>query len=139
MFKTFTRSILAGILLTQVSRQRRVETSEAAVMEDEELFLSSQIEHWIEYLDFPTASDTLQMIGDRSGPTGDFAEKGQDDSAVQDADEDAADILGAEISLHGAVLANLERMQEDLSELIGKWRAASTPTERTEDETEDED
>ena len=134
MFELLSRIVLAGLLLTQVSRARPVTAEESKELEEEEVYLQSVFEQWmpffprpqsipdikIEFVGTDTAEDAEMGIDEKSERVG-----GPDDQDHA-SDEQAAP---ADVSLHAAIASDLERMQADLAELLVRWRKLS-PCER---------
>ncbi len=127
MFELLSRTVLAGLLLTQVSRTRPVTTEESKALEQEEAYLQSAFEQWMPF--FPRSRSTPKVeitfvnaetaqeveLGKESDPLDDSAGKGQ--VADEPVEPDDA-------RLHASIVENVERMQADLEKLLTRWRAS---------------
>ena len=127
MFELLSKVVLAGLLLTQVSRARPVTTEESRGLEQEEAYLQSVFEQWlpvippsrpkpeveIKFMDPETAQGVEP--GKESEPLDDSA--GKDQVAGEPAEPD-------DVRLHAAIVQNLERMQADLEQLLTRWRTS---------------
>ena len=130
MFELLSRIVLAGLLLTQVSRARPVTAEESKGLEEDEVYLQSVFEQWmpffprprsrpdinIEYVGTDTVEDAEMGIDEKPERVG-----GPDDQNHA-SDEQAAP---ADVSLHATIASDLERMQADLAELLARWRKSS--------------
>lgn len=139
MFETLSRTVLAGVLLTQVSTARSVKPEEANGLEDEELFLQEQLERWMPFFSLPPPRPKIEIkIIDPNAVEeieADLMKGGEEvDEGNIALDEQAA---RSEASLHSAIAANLERMHTDLSSLLTRWRS-TTPASPELNEDEDE-
>ena len=130
MFELLSRMVLAGLLLTQVSRARPVTAEEFKGLAEEEVYLQSVFEQWmpffprqrsrpdikIEYEGTETAEDAEVGIDEKSERVG-----GADDQDHA-SDEQAAP---TDVSLHATIASDLERTQADLADLLARWRKSS--------------
>ena len=132
MFQLMSRIVVAGLVLTHVSRSRPATAEESNALEEEELYLQSMLEQWMQFIPRPdpmfevetdlTDTDAAEG-GGRDGklePPGDY----DDQKQTPDEQGDFSDVR-----LHATIVANLERMQTDLATLLTRWRE-SPPCER---------
>ena len=140
MFELLSRMVLAGLLLTQVSRARPVTAEESKGLEEEEAYLQSVFEQWmpffprpqskpdikIEFVGTDTAEDAEMGIDEKSERVG-----GPDDQNYV-SDEQAAP---TDARLHAAIASDLEGMQNKLTDLLTRWRKSSPCEPESEDET----
>jgi len=136
MFELLGKIVLAGVLLTQVSRIRPVTEEELKALAEEERYWHSTLEQWmpfvarsfskpavkIEFVDTDTTEDAepdreTERVGDPGN---------QDRTSEEHVEPDDA-------SLHATIASNLERMQADLDDLLSRWRESSP--RRIEDES----
>lgn len=129
MFELLCKIVLAGVLLTQVSRVRRVTEEEFKALEEDEQYLRSTLEQWMQFvarspsrpeieIEFVNADTTESTDADQE-----LARVG--DSIEQDHASDEQVRLD-DASLHAAIASNLERMQADLTDLLTRWRESSS-------------
>jgi len=128
MFELLSKIVTAGVLLTQVSRVRPITEEETKALKEEERYLHSTLEQWMSLVacrsprpDFKIEFvDTGQMEG-----TGEDRESERvDDSGNHDGTSDKQ-AEPEDVSLHAAIVSNLERMQTDLADLLIRWQAFS--------------
>ena len=125
MFELLSGIVVAGILLTQVSRARPVAEEELKALEGEERYWHSTLDRW---MPFVTRSSSRAAIEIEFVNT-DMAERAQadrgservGDSSKQDHTSDE-EVEPDDASLHAAIVSNIERMQTDLSDLLTRWR-----------------
>ena len=130
MFELLSRIVLAGLLLTQVSRARPVTEEEYRGLEDEELYLQSVFEQWIPFFPRPQSRPDIKMefVG---ADTAEDAEIGTDRKSERIGDSDNQDGVSDEQAtptdarLHAAIVSDLEGMQNKLTDLLARWRKAS--------------
>ena len=120
MFKILSTSVVHGLLLTKLSRTRPITEEESKCLEEEERYLQSALEHWMQFTPVdPEAATDTEVDGASEQPT--------DSRSGDDAPDE-------QTALHAAILANLERMQIELAELLTRWRG-KTPHESEIEET----
>ena len=130
MFELLSRIVLAGLLLTQISRARPVTEKESKGLEEEEVYLQSVFEQWIPFFPRPQSRPDIKIefVGT---DTAEDAEMGIDEKSERvggpDDQDHASDeqTAPADVSLHAAIASDLERMQTDLAELLARWRESS--------------
>lgn len=125
MFELLSGIVVAGILLTQVSRARPVTEEELKALEEEERYWHSTLDQWMPFvtrsssrpeieIEFVNTDMTDRAQADReSERVGDSSE--QDHTSEEEVERDDA-------SLHAAIVSNLKRMQTDLSDLLTRWQ-----------------
>ena len=137
MFQLLIRIVLAGLLLTQVSRARPVNEEEFKALEEEERHLQSVIKQWMPFFARPPSRPEIDIefsdLDTKEDVEVDKESKRLGDSDDQDHISDEH-VTPDDASLHAAIVSNLERMQTDLAELLTRWRK-SLPCE---DEGQDE-
>ena len=139
MFELLSRSVLAGVLLTQVSRARPVTAEESRGLEDEERYLQSVFEEWMPFFPRPQSRPDvkIELVG---ADTAEDAETGIDEKSEQIGDSDRQDHVSDEQAapidarLHAAIASDLEGMQNKLAELLTRWRKSSPRELEGEDE-----
>ena len=130
IFELLSRIVLAGLLLTQISRARPATAEESKGLEDEEVYLQSVFEQWMPFFPRPQSRPviTIEFVGT---DTAEDAEMGIDEKSerVDDSDDQdhASDEQAAptDVSLHASIASDLERMQTDLVELLARWRKSA--------------
>lgn len=125
MFQLLSRIVLAGLLLTQISRTRPIAAEESAMLEEEEKYLVSAFEQWTPFLrDLPPKPEIKVALPDtdRTGsiePDEEAKRLGDSHDQIRTPDEPTA---SDDVQLHAAIAANLEQMQADLARLLTRWR-----------------
>ncbi|WP_371881678.1 hypothetical protein [Caballeronia sp. S22] len=142
MFKTLSRTVVAGILLTQVQHARPITDTEAVALDDEEKLLFDEFEQWNSFLSRPVQrpgieirlvdSDTIEEEGESDDVSDDVSE-----AVDHDADPEAP-VKQAESSMHSVILANLESMQSELGELLSRWKQSTTDASDDGDEADED-
>ena len=129
MFELLGAIVLAGVLLTQVSRVRSITEEEFKALEEEERYLHSTLEKWMLLaarspsrpevkIDFVSTDTTEGLEADR-------IPEQVSDSGDQDRRSD--ELVGLDdADLQAEIAANLERMQTDLTDLLTRWRESSS-------------
>ena len=140
-FAILSRIVLAGLLLTQISRPRPITAEELEGLEEEEIFLRSKLEEWMSFFSRSQSGgeiDTEVVDSDIAEPVEDTAKPERPDSpdnAVRTQDgqvpQDAA-------GFHSTIVENLERMQENLGALLDRWRG-TTPGQFESDDVDESD
>ena len=125
MFQLLSRIVLAGLVLTQVSRARPIAEEESKGLEEEEAYLQSVFEQWMPF--FPRPQPTSQIKFDFAGAdTANAADLDKKPERLGDSDDQhhAPDEQAApdDVHLHTAIVTDLERMQTDLAKLLHRWR-----------------
>ena len=125
MFELLGTIVLAGVLLTQVSRVRPITEEEFKALEEEERYLHSTLEQWMPFVARSPSRPEIKIefvdTGTTEGAEVDRESERVGDSSNQDrtSDEQAGP---DDASLHAAIVSNLERMQTDLTDLLTRWR-----------------
>ena len=129
MFQVLSRVVLAGLLLTQVSRARPVNEEEFKALEEEERYLHSTLEQWMLFVGRSPSRPEIKIEFVNTDMK-ESAEADRKSERVGDSDnEDGTSDEQAgpdDASLHAAIVSNLERMQTDLTDLVTRWRESST-------------
>ena len=125
MFRTLSRIVLFGLLLTQVSRARPITTEESKGLEEEEAYLQSMLEQWVPFVSRPRPEPKVRIKfmdpdAAQDSESDDESER-PDDSGGQDRVPDDQ-VEPDDVRLHTAILADLERMQANLANLLTRWR-----------------
>ena len=132
MFQLLTRSVLAGIFLTQVSRVRPVTAEESKGLTEEEKYLQSAFEQWIPFFARPQTERRIriELTGAAAVPDAESSTESErpDDSDDEDhvLDEQSAPL---DVRMHAAIVSNLECMQAELAKMLIRWRE-SRPCDR---------
>ena len=128
MFELLGKIVLAGVLLTQVSRVRPVTEEEFRALEAEERYLHTALEQWMPVVAYSRSrpeikidfvgTDTTESaeVDGEPGQLGDPSN--QDHSSDEQAEPDDTD-------LHAAIVSKLERMQTQLADLLTRWQEQS--------------
>ena len=128
-FRTMSRIVLAGLVLTQASRPRPVTKEESKGLEEEEIYLRSVFEQWLPKLPRPRRSTEFDFNFENASPSeGEESDKESErlgDSGDQNhtTEEEAGP---GDDHFHAAIVSDLEHMQTRLAELLKRWRE-STP------------
>ena len=128
MFELLGTIVLAGVVLTQVSRARPVTEEEFKALEEEERYLHSTLEQWMLFVGRSPSRPEIKIEFVNTGTT-EGAEANRESERVGDSgNEDSVSDEQAgpdDASLHAAIVSNLERMQTDLTDLVTRWRESS--------------
>ena len=128
MFELMGKIVVAGVLLTQVSRVRPITEEEFKALEEEERDLHSTMEQWM-LLVARSPSRPEIKIEFVSTDTTEGAEAARETERVSDpGDQDSTSdekIEPDDANLHAEIFSNLERMQTDLTDLLTRWRESS--------------
>ena len=134
MFGILSRIVVAGLLLTQVSRIGPITTEEFRGLEEEEIHLHSMLEEWKAVL-HPQPRPEIEI--DFIDPAIDLDEVPENPTDSNDEDQnpngqDARD----ENHFHSIILADLERVQITLAALLDRWRNRMSSDPEIDDEGE---
>ena len=134
MFETLSKSVVFGLLLTQVSRTRPITEEESKGLEEEEKYLQSALEHWEQFIPptQPRRKVSITFVDPETTTGVDFDKKPEQPSDPGNGD----DTPNEQTALHTAILASLEHMQAELTKLLTRWRG-KTPHEPETDEAPD--
>ena len=128
MFQLMGRIVVAGLVLTHVSRSRPATAEESNALEEEELYLQSMLEQWMQFIPRPDPTFEVETdlvdteAAEDGGLDGKSEPPGNCDDQKQTSDEQV-DLSDAR--LHATIVSNLERMQTDLATLLTRWRESS--------------
>lgn len=131
-----SRIVLAGLLLTQISRPRPVTTEELEGLEEEETFLRSKLEEWMSFFSRSQPGDEIDtevVDSDIAEPVEDTAKPERPDNAARTQD---GQVPQDEAVFHSIIVENLERMQENLGTLLDRWRG-TTPGQSESDDADE--
>lgn len=122
MFQAMGRVILGGIFLTQVTRARSVADAEAKSLEKEETFLQAELDRWMQLVAPATERPTvvIKYVDGNTDNENEGKEAASGAESVDTVDDQKDENIMAAID--SAIVDNLERMQEDLSALLSKWK-----------------
>jgi hypothetical protein len=135
MFEALVRIVVGGLVLTQVTRPRSIAEAEAKALEEKEIFLHSELEQWAQFFAVPPKGPKIQITfvdSDAEKDLDQHNESTDSDSEPLTPEQQPAD---AEMSFHSIIVANLERLQVDLSSLLTRWRSV-VPDASTQDDNE---
>ena len=125
MFELLGMIVLAGVLLTQVSRVRPITEEEFKALEEEERYWHSALEHWMPFIARSTSKPDVE-IEFISTDTTNAVEAGQESRRVGDLrNQDPTaekQMEPEEANLHATIVSNLERMQTNLADLLTRWQ-----------------
>lgn len=120
MFEILSKSVVLGLLLTQVSCTRTIAEAESKGLEEEEKYLLSALEHWKQFVPPSLPEPKVRITFGDPEPAADLEIDQKPDESDDSSNEDEAP--DEQTALHAAILANLERMQTDLNKLLTRWR-----------------
>ena len=132
MFRILSRTVLFGLLLSQVSRVRPITAEESKGLEEEEKYLQSMLEQWTPFVSRPRPEPEIRIKFTDSDPAQDSVPNsaserpGESDRQKRVPDDQ---VEPDDVRLHTAILADLERMQANLADLLTRWRE-SQPGDR---------
>ena len=128
MFELLSTIVIAGILLTQVSRVRPTTEEEAEALEEDERYLYSTLEQWMSFVVRSPSKPEIEIkfvsTSTSEGAEADPESEGAGDAGDEDRTSDKQ-VIFDEASLHAVIVSKLERMQIDLADLLTRWREAS--------------
>ena len=129
MFQLLVKIVLAGVLLTQVSRARPVAEEEFKALEEEERYLHATLEQWMPFVARSSSRPEIKIefVGTDTteGAEPDRKSERAHDPNNQDRMSDERIELD-DANLHATIVSNLERMQTDLADLLTRWRESSS-------------
>ena len=139
MFGVLSRTVVAGLLLTQVSHVRRITAEEFRRLEEEEVRLHSMFEDWKSVLHpEPRPAFRFNIIDPNAVSEGGLADvpANSTDSKDEAQDPNGQD-AGDDVHFRSAIVADLERMQTALAALLDRWKNTmpSDPEIGAEDES----
>ena len=127
-FELLGKIVLAGVLLTQVSRGRPITEEEFEALEEEERYLHSTLEQWMLIVARspcrPEVKIEFVSTGTTEGAEADREPERVRDSSDQDRTSDEQE-RPDDTDLHAKIVSNLELMQTDLTDLLTRWRESS--------------
>ena len=131
MFEILSKSVVLGLLLTQGSRTRPITEAESKGLEEEEKYLLSALEQWMQFAPPARPEPKVSiMLVDPETATAVDSDKEQEQPDDSGSENDTPD---DQTALRAAILANLERAQTDLAKLLTLWRGKTPPESETED------
>ena len=131
MFEVLSKSVVLGLLLTQVSRTRQIAEAEDKGLEDEEKYLLSALEHWKQFVPPALPERKVRITFGDPEPTADLKFDQKPNESDDSSNEDAAP--DEQTAMHAAIVANLERAQTDLAKLLTRWRGNAPHESKTEE------
>ena len=137
MFELLGMIILAGVLLTQVSRVRPIAEVELKALEEEERYFLSTLEQWMPVVARSSSKPEIEFEFIDTYTTEDAEPDRESERVGESGDRERASeeqVRSDEVSIHAMIVSNLERMQTDLADLLTRWR--ESPPRRIEDEGE---
>ena len=138
-FAILTRIVLAGLLLTQISRPRPVTTEELEGLEEEEIFLRSKLEEWMSFFSRSQSGDEINtevVDSDIAEPVDDTARPERPDGPDNATRTQDGQVPQDETVFQSIIVENLERMQENLGVLLDRWRG-TTPHQSESDDVDE--
>lgn len=138
MFGILSRTVVAGLFLTQISYVRRITEEEFKGLEKEEIRLHSMLEEWKSILHpEPRPELKINFIDPNAVSEGGLADvpENSTDSSDEDQDPDGQD-AGDEVRFRSAIVADLERMQAALAALLDRWQNTMPSDPEIDDEDE---
>ena len=137
MFGVLSRTVVAGLLLTQVSRVRPITTKELKGLEAEEIHLRSMLEEWKSVLHpQPRPKIKINFIDPNTVSAVSLDEIPGNPAAPNDENQNPnGQDAGDEAHFRSTIVTDLERMQTALTALLDRWRN----TVPSEPEIDDED
>ena len=128
MFELLSTIVVAGVLLTQVSRVRPITEEELKALEEDERHLHSTMEQWMLLVarspSRPEVKIKFVSTGTTEGAEADRESERVIDSSDQDRTSDEQ-VGPDDADLHAIITSTLERMQTDLTDLLTRWRESS--------------
>lgn len=138
-FEILTRIVLAGLLLTQISRPRPVTAEELEGLEEEEIFLRSELEEWMSFFSRSRPAGEINtdfVDADTTEPLEDAVMTERPDDSGNAARTQDGQVPQDEAVFHSTIVENLERMQENLGALLDRWRG-TTPGQSESDDVDE--
>lgn len=131
IFDIVRRSVVAGVLLTQVDRPSVVGTEKLSFLDPEEVTLHGALAEWTSFFSSRSRRPDISVIFALSDDDAEIVTPDEPGPATGPALADAR--VGAEsadcrnqASVQSALLAHLETAHRNLGELITRWKEAST-------------
>lgn len=139
MFQILTRSVLSGVLLTQLSRPLPVPEVECAALEKDEAYLREELGRLIPLIAPPPPIPEVVFKIVSQGAVEDAEDVG-DCPEIDPGDLTPEQLATAEKeTLQSAIVTNLERMETKLSALIARWKSATDEKSKLSGDAESED
>jgi hypothetical protein len=127
IFDTFSRAVVGGLLLTHLGHIRAFSDAELAYLEEEEIFLKTALEEWLEILRGQPAVKVKIVdphVADDAEDQNDVSEEAFGEGAYEQ----------LESQVHSAIATHIEHVRDKLGALLIRWRSAAPQTlERGED------
>lgn len=128
MFELLGKIVLAGVMLTQVSRVRPTTEEELNALEDQELQLLSTLEQWKPVVAHAPLRPEIEIKFVNAGIT-ESNEANRESERVYSSHKQNhksdKPVGSNDASLHAEIALNLERMQTALNDLLTRWRESS--------------
>ena len=138
-FAILSRIVLAGLLLTQISRPRPITAEELEGLEEEEIFLRSKLEEWMSFFSRSQSGDEIDtevVDSDIAEPVEDTARPERPDGPDNADRTQDGQVPQDEAVFHSIIVENLERMRENLGVLLDRWRG-TTPHQSESDDVDE--
>lgn len=131
MFEILSKSVVLGLLLTQVASSRSITEAESKGLEEEEKYLLSALEHWKQFVPPARPEPKVRITFVGTEPAADLEADQKPDEPGDSGNEDEAS--DEQAALYAAIVANLERMQTDLAKLLTRWSGNAPHESKTEE------
>jgi hypothetical protein len=122
MFEDLTYAVVGGLLLTHTGHIRAFSEAESAFLAEEEVYLRTALDEWMEILPVKQSVDFIVFDPDAA----DSAEA-QDQLSAAEFDNLTPEQQAAalESTAHAAIAEHLERVNDKLGYLLRRWRSAA--------------
>ncbi len=137
MFELLGKIVIAGILLTQVSRTRAVAKEEFMALEEEERYWHSTLERWMPFVTNSLSQPEIKIERVNT----DTAKGGELDREVErpcasgnQGRTKEGVVTSDDTDFHANIASNLERMLANLANLLARWQESSLRTVESEGE-----
>lgn len=135
MFEALTSAVVGGLLLTHTKHIRAFSEEESAVLEEEEVYLRTAFEDWVKILPQKRKVDLIVFDPEAADATV------QDELSAADFDDLTPEQQAAalESAAHAAISEHLERVRDNLGDLLRRWRSAAPQRVHLDEDAEEED
>ena len=132
MFEIHSRSVIAGLLLTGVTRVRELAPEERSALDEDETVILSELEKWTQQY-FSSSPKVESGCPDPGGPDVTEKEGALESTSDSDGEQHSPDEDNAldENWLHASIAKDLEQMQKRIRKFLKSWREASPSESRT--------
>ena len=125
MFEIHSRSVVAGLLLTQKVRLRELAPEESIALHDDEAAILSELEEWTQH--YSSSATEIESDFADTDTWGTTAMESTPECGLESGQEGISPDgrnFPDESELHAAVAKDLERMRASISKLLKRWRKA---------------